>query len=78
MTAHRLALLVVPIAVAAFLVLSSFGGGRPMAATAAESGAMPTHENTGPNEPLTGPDLTANQWVKRIPMSVPTIRWARP
>jgi len=26
---------------------------------------MPTHENTGPDEPLTGPDLTAKQWVKR-------------
>jgi len=38
--------------------------GKP-AASAASLGAMPTHENTGPDEPLTGPDLTAKQWVKR-------------
>lgn len=24
---------------------------------------MPTHENTGPNQPLTGPDITGQQWA---------------
>jgi hypothetical protein len=65
MTAQRLALFVVSITVVAFLLLLSYGDGRSMAATASDAGAMPTHENTGPSEPLTGPDLTAKEWVKR-------------
>jgi hypothetical protein len=66
MPARRLTLLVTLIATAALVVVpslvdgtsapTSLGGNTPL-------GGMPTHENTGPNEPLTGPDITAKQWV---------------
>jgi len=64
MTALRLVLLVVLLAASALVAVPSVVDGKP-AASAASLGAMPTHENTGPDEPLTGPDLTAKQWVKR-------------
>ena len=64
MTASRLVLLVVVLAASALLALPSVIDGKS-SASASALGAMPTHENTGPDEPLTGPDLTAKQWVKR-------------
>jgi hypothetical protein len=65
MTARRLALLVTVLVATALLVLPILGDGQPLAAQSSELGAMPTRENTGPDEPLTGPDLSAKQWLKR-------------
>ena len=64
MTTQRLALLVMVLVATALLVLPIGGDGRALAGPASELGTMPTHENTGPDEPLTGPDLTAKQWLK--------------
>jgi len=61
MTVQRLALLVVLLAPAALLTLPAVAGGQ---VTGSPVGAMPTHENTGPTEPLTGPDISGKRWVK--------------
>jgi len=64
MTAQRLVLFALLLVAAALLVFATLNDGQSLAQTS-DVGAMPTHENTGPNEPLTGPDMTAQQWLKR-------------
>ena len=70
MILERLTLLVALIATAALLGVVFLIGGPASSSTMmgedapSPLGAMPTRENTGPNEPLDGPDITAKQWVK--------------
>ena len=70
MTLQRLTLLVVLVATAGLLVSLTLIGGTAASSTAfgadpwSRLGEMPTRDNTGPNEPLTGGDITAKQFFK--------------